>query len=472
MRIHIQSLCVGALAVRAASRLTGVHAAAILARRRDGDNMDRAEKRLAGLAALLADAHRRLGLEFGFRLWNGARVPADWPAYALTIAVADEGAVAGLARAPRLTTLANLWAARRLDILNGTLFDLAARRPKARSRALRKSLLTPAAFRAALSFLFTPRGGPWPLEQIAQDRESDGSQAENKKNIAHHYDVSNAFYRLWLDQDMVYTCGYFHDWSDSLEAAQANKLDMVCRKLRLKAGETMLDIGSGWGSLACHAARHYGVNVLGVTLSERQIEFARDKAARLGLADQVRFELIDYARLEGRDRFDKISSVGMFEAIGAAHFDTYFATVRRLLKPGGLYLHHAITRPGKGSTVTQAKKRPEFAALTRYIFPGGELDYLWRTVADLEGHGFEVRDVEGWREHYQRTCRMWHDRLLARYDEACGEVGEATTRVWLAYLAACSLVFERGACGIYQTLVSKRARGASALPPTRADLYR
>ena len=270
---------------------------------------------------------------------------------------------------------------------------------------------------------------------------------------------------------MVYTCGYFHDWSDSLDIAQTNKLDMVCRKLRLTPGETMLDIGSGWGSLACHAARHYGADVLGVTLSERQIEFARDKATRLGLADKVTFELIDYARIEGRDRFDKISSVGMFEAIGAAHFDTYFDTVRRLLKPGGLYLHHAITRPGKGATVRQTKKRPEFAALTRYIFPGGELDYLWRTIADLEAHGFEVRDVEGWREHYQRTCRMWHDRLLARYDEACGEVGETTTRVWLAYLAACSLVFERGACGIYQTLVCKRARGASSLPPTRADLY-
>jgi cyclopropane-fatty-acyl-phospholipid synthase len=449
-----------------------VHAEAILARRRDGDNMDKAEKRLAGLTALLADAHRRLGLEFGFRLWNGARVPADWPADALTIAIADEGAVAGLIRAPRLTTLANLWAARRLDIVNGTLFDLAAKRPKARSRQLRKSLVTLAALRVALSFLLAPRGGPWPLERIAQDRQSDGSQAENKRNIAYHYDVSNAFYRLWLDEDMVYTCAYFHDWSDGLDAAQANKLDMVCRKLRLKAGETMLDIGSGWGSLACHAARHYGVNVVGVTLSERQIEFARDKAARLGLSDRVTFELVDYALLEGRDRFDKISSVGMFEAIGAAHFDTYFATVQRLLKPGGLYLHHAITRPGKGLAARPAKKRPEFAALTRYIFPGGELDYLWRTIADLEGHGFEVRDVEGWREHYQRTCRMWHDRLLARYDEACGEVGETTTRVWLVYLAACSLVFERGACGIYQTLVCKRARGSSALPPTRADLYR
>ena len=208
-----------------------------------------------------------------------------------------------------------------------------------------------------------------------------------------------------------------------------------------------------------------------MTLAKQQIALARQRAAELGLADKVTFELTDYSRLEGAGRFDKISSIGMFERVGAANFDAYFAAVRRLLKPGGLYLHHAITRPGKGATVRRAKKRPEFAALTRYIFPGGELDYLWRTIADLEAHGFEVRDVEGWREHYQRTCRLWHDRLLARYDEACGEVGEATTRVWLAYLAACSLVFERNACGVYQTLACGRARGASGLPPTRADLY-
>ncbi len=435
--------------------------------------MDKAEKRLTGLAALLAQAHRRLGLEFGFRLWNGARVPADWPADALTIAVADEGAVAGLARAPRLTTLANLWAARRLDILNGTLFDLAARRPKARSRALRKSLLTPAAFRAALSFLFTPRGGPWPLEQIAQDRESDGSQAENKKNIAHHYDVSNAFYALFLDREMVYTCGYFHHWSDDLDIVQRQKLDMVCRKLRLKPGESLLDVGSGWGSLAVHAAQNYGVNVVGVTLSEQQIAYARQKVERLGLADKVTFELKDYALMEGHSRFDKVSSVGMFEAIGVSHFPTYFRTVHRLLKPGGLYLHHAITRPGKSAAARGAKKkRPEFAALTRYIFPGGELDHLGRTISNLELYGFEVHDVEGWREHYQRTCRMWHDRLREKYDAACKEVGEVKTRVWLAYLAACSITFERNNALIYQTLVSKRVKGSAKLPPTREDLYR
>jgi cyclopropane-fatty-acyl-phospholipid synthase len=434
--------------------------------------MGKAGKRLASLKALLGDAHRRMGLEFGFRLWDGALVPADWPSDALAILVADEGVAASLVRAPRLPTLANLWAAKRLDVVNGDLFALVARRPKGRTRDLWRDLDKLAALKVALAFLFAPRGGPWPLEGIGQDRESGGAEAENKRNIAYHYDVSNAFYRLWLDQEMVYTCAYFHNWDDPLDAAQAQKLDMVCRKLRLKPGETMLDIGSGWGALAFHAARHYGVTVLGVTLSERQLAYARDKAARLGLADRATFELRDYALLEGRERFDKIGSVGMFEAIGASHFDAYFATVHRLLKPGGLYLHHAITRPGKRAAVKGGKKRPEFAALTRYIFPGGELDDLGATIANLERHGFEVHDVEGWREHYQRTCRLWHDRLLSRYDEACGEVGEAKTRVWLVFLAACSLVFERSACGVYQTLCSKRRKGASGLPPTRADLYR
>jgi cyclopropane-fatty-acyl-phospholipid synthase len=435
--------------------------------------MGGAERRLASVKALLADAHRRLGLQFGFRLWDASLVPADWPQDALAIAIADEGVVAGLLRSPKLTTLANLWAAKRVDIVNGSLFDLVEKRPAGRTREYARNMSKLAALRTAGAFLFTPRGGPWPLESIEKDRESDGSQAENKRNIAHHYDVSNAFYALFLDKEMVYTCAYFHDWRDDLDTAQRQKLDMVCRKLRLKPSETLLDIGSGWGSLACHAARTYGVNVVGVTLSEQQIAYAREKVERLGLADKVTFELKDYASMEGHSRFDKASSVGMFEAIGVSHFPTYFKTVHRLLKPGGLYLHHAITRPGKSAAARGAKKkRPEFAALTRYIFPGGELDHLGRTISNLELYGFEIHDVEGWREHYQRTCRIWHDRLRAQYGAACKEVGEVKTRVWLAYLAACSITFERNNALIYQTLVSKRVKGSVGLPPTREDLYR
>ena len=412
-----------------------------------------------------------MALEFGFRLWDGSRVPATWPVDGLALGIADEGAVAALLRQPKLTTIANLWAAKRLDIVNGTIFDLVAKKPKARSRDIWKSVSKIRTLRAGLPFLLVSRGGPWPLEEIGKDKESDGTSGENKKNISYHYDVSNAFYELWLDKEMVYTCAYFHDWSDDLDKIQLQKLDMVCRKLRLKPGETLLDMGCGWGALSCYAAQHYGVTAYGATLSERQVAYANEKIKRLGLQGKVTIELKDYALVEGAARFDKIAAIGMLEHVGIANFPTYYETVRRLLKPGGLFLHHAITRPGKSDAARTGKKRPEFEALTRYIFPGGELDYIGRTVTNLERHGFEVHDVEGWREHYQRTCRFWHDRLLANYDASCKEVGEVKTRLWLAYLAACSITFERNNCGLYQTLVSKRVKGATGLPPTRADLY-
>jgi cyclopropane-fatty-acyl-phospholipid synthase len=433
--------------------------------------MTRAESRLASLKRLLSEIHRRLELGFGFRLWDGSTVPERCPEGGLLLAIADEGAVAALLKGPNITTFANLWAAGRIDLVNGTIFDLVARRPKGRTRELRRSLASLSTLRALAPFLFVPRGGPWPLEEVGRDRESDGSEAENTRNIAYHYDVSNGFYALWLDRDMVYTCAYFHDWSDDLDTAQRQKLDMTCRKLRLAPGETLLEIGSGWGSLACHAAEHYGVTVVGVTLSEEQIALAREKAAQRGLSDRVTFEKRDYALLDGHGRFDKIVSVGMFEHVGLANFETYFKTVHRLLKPGGLYLHHAITRPGGSHAARTGKKRPEFQALTRYIFPGGELDYIGRTLTNLELAGFEVRDVECWREHYQRTTRFWHDRLRSRWSEAIAEVGETTARVWLAYLAACSITFERNNAGVYQTLAMKRVRGPSGLSPTRAGLY-
>ena len=431
-----------------------------------------AQQRLRSFRALLTRAHRRLALEFGFRLWDASFVPADWPAASLAIAVADEGAVAALLRAPEITTLANLWAAKRIDLINGTIFDLVAKRPKGRTRDLRMSLFSPRALKTGFDFLFVPRGGPWPLEAIGEDRESDGSAAANKKNIAYHYDVSNAFYELWLDKEMVYSCAYFHDWSDDLDRAQIQKIDMACRKLRLKPGEAVLDIGCGWGALARHAAQRYGVKVHGVTLSDSQAAYAKEKVKRLGLEESVTIELTDYALTPGEGRFDKIVSIGMFEHIGAVNFPTYFKTVHRLLKPGGLFLHQAITRPGGSRAARTGRKRADFAALTRYVFPGGELDYIGRTVANLELNGFEILDAEGWRGHYQRTCRFWHDRLLARYDAACEEVGEVTTRVWIAYLAACSIAFERNNVGLYQTLASKRVKGPVDLPPTRADLYR
>ena len=269
---------------------------------------------------------------------------------------------------------------------------------------------------------------------------------------------------------MVYSCSYFTRWENSLAQAQIDKLDMCCRKLRLQPGETVLDVGCGWGAFLIHAAKNYGVRGYGVTLSEQQLSYAKEKIERLGLKDRVRVELKDYAAIEGV--FDKVVSIGMAEHVGLDNIPAYFKMVHRALRPGGLYLHHAITRPGKSRQAHKRRKRPEFAALTQYIFPGGELDTIGRTVTHLETTGFEIHDVEGWREHYQRTCRHWHDRLLSRMDAAVAEVGSVKARVWLMYLAGCSLAFERNSVGLHQTLASKRLKGASGLPPTRADLYR
>ena len=432
--------------------------------------MSAAAERLKNFTQLLAQARERLGIDIGFVLWDGSTVPQNLAPDALAVVIADEGVVAALIRRPRIETLANLWVSARIDLRNGSLFDLVARRPKVRTRELRKTLDKTLLVKTLAKFLLLPRGGPWPLEQIRGDKARAGGEAANKANIQYHYDVSNAFYALFLDPEMVYSCGYFTGWANDIATAQRDKLDMICRKLRLKPGDTFLDVGCGWGALVCHAAQHYGVRAHGVTLAENQYALAQEKVAKLGLQDRVTLALQDYTRLEGG--FDKIASIGMFEHVGLANHRTYFQTIERLLNPGGLYLHHAITRAAKPDAKLFRRKRPEALAIARYIFPGGELDHIGMTVANLEGHGFEVHDVEGWREHYARTTRLWHDRLLANHEAAEREVGRDKMRLWLAYLAGVSIAFERNTLRIFQTLASKRSKGPSGLPPTRADLYR
>jgi cyclopropane-fatty-acyl-phospholipid synthase len=431
--------------------------------------MDAAAKRLQGMRDLLAHVRQTYGLDAGFVLWDGSSVPADLPADAMAIVITDENAIAALVRSPTIDTAANLWVTRRLDLRNGSIFEMFARKPKVRSRVFRKNVDKWLTVRTLARFSFLPRGGPWPLQGALTPR-MDGSEADNKESVQYHYDVSNAFYALFLDPEMVYSCAYYHDWSDDLATAQRNKLDMTCRRLRLQPGERMLEIGSGWGALLCHAAQNYGVQAHGVTLSQQQFDYATAKVARLGLQDRVTIELRDYSTLEGP--YDKIASVGMFEHVGLAHHTQYFQTVNRLLKPRGLYLHHAIVRRAKRTDKDLRKRSPEYSALIRYIFPGAEVDHIGMSIANLERNGFEVRDVEGWREHYARTCRAWHDRLEANREASVREVGEHKTRLWLAYLAGCAIGFEGKSMGIYQTLAVKRERGDSGLPPSRADLYR
>jgi cyclopropane-fatty-acyl-phospholipid synthase len=418
----------------------------------------------------LSDAHRALDLQFGFELWDGSTIPADLPSYAMRLVIRRESVIAALVRRPNLDTVLNAYVAGLIDLRNGTLFDLADQRPQKAGKRL-KTLSKLKALKTAYLFLRAPADMPRPLDRPREGTGArDGKPSTNKANIAYHYDVSNDFYRLFLDPEMVYTCAYFQpDWHDDLARAQRDKLDMICRKLRLKAGERLLDIGCGWGALVCHAAQHYGVKATGVTLAEEQAALAREKIARLGLQDRVEVVLKDFTQVEGE--FDKISSIGMFEHVGIANHPTYFRTVHRLLRPRGLYLHHTIARRAKHSKRAFSRLRPEARAVMRYIFPGAELDHLGMSVANLERFGFEVHDVEAWREHYQRTTRLWWENLNARRQEAEAEVGAEKTRAWLLYLAGVSLGFERGVIGVNQTLASKRTRGPSGLPPSRADLY-
>ncbi|ESZ18725.1 MAG: class I SAM-dependent methyltransferase [Mesorhizobium sp.] len=401
---------------------------------------------------------------FAVKLWNGERIgPATGP----VVTINDQDIVWQVMRRPNLSTLIEMWISKTIDVEDGSLFDFYALPAQGKLRAKLKSLPKLAVLRDLPAVLFSRKQMTARTDLSGRNPFVSGS---NRQAIQHHYDISNAFYRLFLDERMVYSCGYFTDFANGIDQAQKDKLDHICRKLRLKPGERLLDIGCGWGAMLIHAAKNYGVVGHGVSLSEAQTQLARERIRAEGLEDRITIEIKSYAELSGS--FDKISSIGMFEHLGLANHAAYFSTIRRLLKPGGIYLHHAITRRDKGSIKKTLRKGPEFKALIKYIFPGGELDTIGMTLGNLEAHGFLVYDVENLREHYARTCRLWAERLHARFDEAIAEVGEAKARLWLLYLTGCSITFERASAQIFQTVVTKRARGPSGLPPTRADLYR
>lgn len=292
------------------------------------------------------------------------------------------------------------------------------------------------------------------------------TRQSDRRAVAFHYDVSTTFYGLWLDAERVYSCGYFEASDDTLDRAQCNKLDHICRKLRLAPGDRLLDIGCGWGALVCWAARHYGVRVHGVTLSQAQCDFAQQRIVAEGLQSLASVELRDYRDLLGVGLYDKVASIGMFEHVGLANMPTYLGMVRRVLRPGGLFLNHGITHDEEGWNRTVAT---EF--INRYVFPDGEFDCVSNIQLGMERAGFEIQDVEALRRHYALTLRHWVRRLEANRDRALLEVDEPTFRVWRLYMAACALEFEAGGTGIYQILASPRG-AETALPLTRRDLYR
>jgi cyclopropane-fatty-acyl-phospholipid synthase len=283
--------------------------------------------------------------------------------------------------------------------------------------------------------------------------------------VAHHYDLPSEFYALFLDPLMVYTCAHYRRPDGDLAEAQQDKLDLVCRKLRLAAGETLLDLGCGWGGLAVWAAERYGVRVHALTLSRAQAAYARAWVARAGLASRVDVEERDCLDPTLGGSYDKVAGVGITEHLGVAAQDRYFATVRRLLRPGGLFLHHGITQPPGWRHTSQ------WDFLIAHVFPGGELTDLGRTTAAIEAARLEVVDVEGLRAHYARTTRQWAERLGASMGRAARLVGARTARTWLLYLAAASVAFEAGWIGLHQVVTVRADAATPAVPSTRERLY-
>jgi len=330
--------------------------------------------------------------------------------------------------------------------------DLEWRHPRRFARLARELLRLPA---------------PPPREELGHVAGTIGqthSLERDRSSVRHHYDVGNDFYRQWLDGRMQYSCGYFCNSEDDLDAAQTAKLEHICRKLRLAPGDRLLDIGSGWGGLLEYAVANFGVTGLGVTLSEPQAAEANERFARAGIDQLARVEIQDYREIEGT--FDKLVSVGMIEHVGASRLGEYFERAYQLLNPGGVFLCHGI------SVAWDRQPSPRRGSfMRRYVFPDGELVPISSLLREAERAGFEVRDVESLREHYARTLRHWVANLEAHRDEAVAATDEVTYRIWRLYMSGCAHNFERGVHNVHQSLLLKPTEGPSGLPATRADWY-
>jgi cyclopropane-fatty-acyl-phospholipid synthase len=308
--------------------------------------------------------------------------------------------------------------------------------------------------------------------RVSLQRWVSHTRERDRAAIAHHYDVSNDFYALFLDCNMVYSCAYYCDESDSLETAQMQKLDYILRKLALKPGERLLDIGCGWGALILRAAQRYGAIATGVTLSQNQFEYTRERIRAAGLQDRCEVQLLDYRDIPDEGAFDKIASVGMFEHVGLKNLPAYFAKIHTLLKDGGLVLNHGITTSDIHSGC-MGLGAGEF--IDRYVFPDGELPHLSLVLKEMAAAGLEITDAESLRRHYALTCDAWVGALAAHHERAVQEAGEKRTRIWQIYLAGCAYGFAHGWMNIYQLLACKAGLTLShnhhPLPLTRDYMY-
>jgi cyclopropane-fatty-acyl-phospholipid synthase len=417
-------------------------------------------KSLSFLDNMLGEHHPR---DFAVRLWDGTVWDAE-PGMPVrfTLVLKHPGTLRRMFWPPGELSLAEAYIYDDFDIEGeiGAVFPLADDL-LTRERSLAESL------RQARQILSLPaeRHRTQTGRGAARLRGRRHTTTRDRRAVTYHYDVPGDFYALWLDERMVYSCAYFATPDEDLDTAQERKLDYICRKLRLRRGERLLDIGCGWGGLVVHAASRHGASALGITLSEPQAELANEHIRRVGLEDRCRVEVCDYREIEEWETYDKLVSVGMFEHVGEARLPDYFSRAYRLLRPGGVFLNHGISRnPG-----TPDRHGPTF--ISRYVFPDGELVPVGTTISAAENSGFEVRDVESLREHYALTLGHWVRRLEESADEARLIVGETTYRVWRLYMSGSAHGFRTGRINVYQALLSKPDSGESRLPLTRADWY-
>ncbi|MGA7746925.1 MAG: cyclopropane-fatty-acyl-phospholipid synthase family protein [Candidatus Aquilonibacter sp.] len=406
------------------------------------------------LEAIFGASFRR---DFDVRLWDGTTLPSRTDRRDFTFIVNSPGALRSAFTPPLERNAGAAFISGIIDV-DGNLTATIARLNAANDQhsALQKA-------RLALLLLRLPREAR-PAPQGADLHGKRHSRERDRAAISYHYDHPVAFYRAFLDSDMVYSCAYYDDGVDDLDTAQRAKLDYVLDKLRLEPGMSFLDIGCGWGSLVIAAARR-GAQALGITLSRVQHDEANRRIAELGLGDRARVELRDYRDL--RDlTFDRIASVGMVEHVGRKMLPRYFAAAYAALRPGGLFLNHGIAEQSPG------RKAPANPFIERYVFPDGDLVAIADSLSIAERNGFEVRDVENLREHYARTLRAWVENLERNRDTAIAQAGEAAYRVWRLYMAASAVSFDNASIGIYQSLLARPdAGGKVTIPATRRDLY-
>ena len=429
----------------------------------------------------MADAAQRLKslveqllgvpLPVRIRAWDGSQAgPPGAPA----LVVRNRRAVRRLLFKPGELGLARAWVAGDLDI-EGDLYaalDLMSELVWERgedARSLLQMVRDPevrAAARGLVKIAGLPLPPAPPREEVRRARTHLHTKRSDRRAISHHYDVGNDFYEIVLGPSMVYSCAYWPTPDATLEEAQRDKLELICRKLALTTGQRMLDVGCGWGSLAIHAAREYGVNVVGITLSQEQAAYARKRIADEGLTDRVEIRVQDYRDVPDGP-YDAIASVGMAEHVGAERYLEYAEDLYRLLKPGGRLLNHQIARRPQRDESSYSVD--EF--IDGYVFPDGELAPLGSTVGQLERAGFEVRDVEAIREHYGLTLRRWVANLEADWPRAMRLAGPGRARVWRLYMAACALAFERNRIGVNQVLAVRTPEGGESGMPLRARTW-